>query len=371
MDNRLRDRPVIVAPGAAGRAAVYDMSEEAYRSGVRKGMLLRRALGRCPDAAVVPPHHHRYAQAMDRLLHHAVPFSPCIEMCDHQGHLFVDVTGSGRLFGPPQDVAQRIRREVKRDMGIDPIWSVAANKLLAKVATRIVKPVGEYVVRTGDEASLLGPLPLFLVPGVEMDDVRRLAAYHLRLTGQVAALLPEQLDVMFGPRGRDLHAAVRGIDASPVRPVGEAPPVVRRAHDFGTDTNDVAVVAAAVFRMAEAAGAELRRRGQAAGSLRVAIQYTDGGTRQSRARLRPASALDRRLYTAALEALHRAWLRRTRIRHLALTCEALTFPPAQQALFAEDRAQQQREERLTAALDAVRARFGKSAILVGPGKRGA
>ena len=71
VDARLRGRPVIVAPGAASRAAVYDMSEEAYRSGVRKGMLLRRALNRCPDAAVVPPHPHRYAQAMDRLLRHA------------------------------------------------------------------------------------------------------------------------------------------------------------------------------------------------------------------------------------------------------------------------------------------------------------
>ncbi|MFH1983466.1 MAG: hypothetical protein ABIL58_16610 [Pseudomonadota bacterium] len=367
MDARLRDRPVIVAPGAASRAAVYDMSEEAYRSGVRKGMLLRRALGSCPDAAVVPLHPHRYAQAMDRLLHHAVPFSPRIEVCDHQGHLFVDVSGTGRLFGPPQDVALRIRRDVKRDMGIDPIWSVASNKLVAKVATRIVKPVGEYVVRAGDEASLLSPLPLFLVPGVETDDVRRLRAYHLRLAGQVARLLPEQLDVMFGPRGRDLHAAVRGIDASPVRPVGEAPPVVCRAHDFGTDTNDVAAVAAVVFQMAEAAGAALRQRRQATGSLRVSIQYTDGGIRESRARMKPASAVDRILYAAACEALHRAWFRRTRIRRLALTCEALTFPPAQQALFAEDRKQQQNDERLTAAMDAVRRRFGKTAISVGRG----
>lgn len=367
VDARLRDRPVIVAPGAASRAAVYDMSEEAYRSGVRKGMLLRRALNRCPDAAVVPPHSHRYAQAMERLLHHAAPYSPRIEMSDYQGHLFVDVTGTGRLFGPPSDVGLRIRRDVKRDMGIDPIWSVAPNKLVAKVATRIVKPVGEYIVRAGNEASMLAPLPVFLIPGVEMADVRRLRAFHLRLAGQVANLLPDQLDVMFGPRGRDLHAAVRGIDAAPVRMAGEAPPVVRREHDFGTDTNDVSVVSAAVFRMAEAAGAALRGRRQAAGRLRIAVQYTDGGTRESGARLRPASAIDRVLYTAALKALHRAWSRRTRIRHLTLACKGLTFPPAQQPLFAEDRRQQQRDERLTAALDAVRQRFGKCAITVGPG----
>ena len=47
VDSRLRNRPVIIAPAGAARAAVYDMSDEAYQSGVRKAMALRRALRRC------------------------------------------------------------------------------------------------------------------------------------------------------------------------------------------------------------------------------------------------------------------------------------------------------------------------------------
>lgn len=56
VDSRLRDRPVIVASEGAARARVYDMSEEAYRGGVRKGMALQRALRYCRNAVVVPPH---------------------------------------------------------------------------------------------------------------------------------------------------------------------------------------------------------------------------------------------------------------------------------------------------------------------------
>ena len=52
---RLRGRPLVIAPQGATRAAVYDMSEEAYRNGVRKQMSLHQALRRCPDAAVLPP----------------------------------------------------------------------------------------------------------------------------------------------------------------------------------------------------------------------------------------------------------------------------------------------------------------------------
>jgi len=68
IDCRLKDRPVIIAPEGAARAAVYDMSEEAYCNGIRKGMALRRAVRLCRDARLLPPHPDRYEHAMRSLL---------------------------------------------------------------------------------------------------------------------------------------------------------------------------------------------------------------------------------------------------------------------------------------------------------------
>ena len=146
LDARLCRRPVIIAAEGAARSAVYDMSDEAFGAGVRKGMLLRRAKRRCPEAAVLLPRPHRYERAMKDLFRRALPFSPRVEPGERDGHLFLDATGTGRLFGPAVDVAWRLQRQVRSDMGLDPIWSVAPNKLTAKVATRLVKPTGEYVV---------------------------------------------------------------------------------------------------------------------------------------------------------------------------------------------------------------------------------
>ena len=73
VDCRLKDRPVIIAPEGAPRATVYDMSEEAYRTGIRKGMPLRRAVRVCKNAKILPPHPDRYEHAMGALLKQTLP----------------------------------------------------------------------------------------------------------------------------------------------------------------------------------------------------------------------------------------------------------------------------------------------------------
>jgi DNA polymerase-4 len=365
LDSRLRRRPVLIAPEGAVRATVYDMSEEAYQSGVRKGMALRRALRFCRDAVVLPPHPDRYERAMTDLLKRASPYSPLIEMTDHKGHLFIDATGTGKLFGPPPDLASRIRRSVRTDLGFDPIWSVASNKLLAKVATRMVKPTGEYIVKAGEEAVFLNPLPVYLIPGIERDDLKRLEEFNLTHVNHVARLSLAQLEVVFGSRSRSLQDAVRGIDPSPVSPVGHKRPMVSVNHTFGNDSNDVEVVKGTLYRLIEKAGANLRRQRLAAGRIGLVLDYSDGGRIARQAIARPATADDVRLFTTAKLALKRAWTRRVRIRNMGLICDRLTYPPAQQDLFAEDETAKTTGDNLVRTLDAIRDRFGSEAVRVG------
>jgi len=365
VDSRLRERPVIIAPGGKARAAVYDMSEESYQNGVRKGMTLGRALGCCRDAVVLPPHPARYERAMTRLVKHALPFSPLIEMTDHNGHLFVDATKTGKLFGPPPDVAWRIRKALRADMGFDPIWSVAPNKLIAKVATRMVKPAGEYVIGAGEEQDFLKPVPVHLIPGIEGEDLKRFREFNLTRAGHVAHLSMEQLNIMFGSRSGSLYNAVRGIDPSPVLPVGQKPPVVVADHAFADNTNHVAVVQGALYGLAERAGADLRKRWLTTRRIKIFLDYSDGRRVTRQAVAHPATANDFRLFVLAKRALERAWTRRVGIRHLRLICDRLTYPPAQMALFAEHEKESKMSDTLIFALDTIRYRFGFNAIRVG------
>jgi DNA polymerase-4 len=71
------------------------------------------------------------------------------------------------------------------------------------------------------------------------------------------------------------------------------------------------------------------------------------------------------LFAIACRTFDSAWTRRVRVRHLRLICDRLVFPPAQMALFDDDRRLTEKHERLIGAMDAVRRRFGGDALQIG------
>ncbi len=365
IDTRLRGRPVIVAAQAASRATVYDMSEEAFQAGVRKGAPLQRARRVCRDAVVIPPRLDHYERAMQVFQKHVLPYSPLVEPGEGNGHLFIDLSGTGRLFGPPADVAWRIRKAVRADLGLDPIWSVSPNKLVSKVASRLVKPTGEYIVEPGEEQAFLSPLPLHLLPGIERDDLLCFREFHISRVNQAIIWTPEQLDMVFGRRGGHIHRVLRGIDPSPVMPVGRKPAAVTGEHDFGDDTNDIRRVDAVLFALVEQAGFQLRERGMVARRSVIQLDYSDGVRIIRQKSDAQGTAIDFRLYQMAHSALDLAWKRRVRLRRLQLICDRLTDPPCQMSLFPEEQKTGERSETLLTALDRIRVKFGREAIRLG------
>ena len=365
VDCRLRDWPVIVAPEGAARAVVYDMSEEAYQAGIRKGMDLQRARRRCREARLLAPHFDRYERAMQALQARALPLTPQVEVVDEGGHLYLDLTGTRRLFGPPQDVAWRLHKQLKSELGLDAIWSVAPNKLVAKVATRLVKPTGEYVVEPGQERRFIAPVPVDLLPGLPRDLRALLQELQLRRADDVARLSLTQLSDAFGPGADMLHDTVRGIDPSLVLPAGRRQGKLWLDHEFGEDQHRPEVVEGTLFALVERAGRQLRQRRLGARRVGVLLHYTDGLRALGRASSPEATANDFVLFTLCQAALGRAWTRRVRLRHLRLVCDRLAPPSTQLPLLPRERGQADTQEHVVGALDRIRQRFGASAIQVG------
>jgi len=363
-DTTRRGRPLIIAPPGTSRATVYDMSEEAYRAGVRKGMALSQAARVCRDAEVRPPRPELYRRAMENFLRQVRSYSPRLEHGIEDGHVFVDLTGTHRLFGPAMDVGLRLRRAVRRQLGFNPIWTLATSKLVAKVASRLVKPVGEYIVSAGEETDFLAPLPVSLLPGLAAGELRRLGEFRIVTVGQLAGLSRGQLLVPFGRRTDYLYDASRGIDPAPVL-AGAGSEAVTIEHVFAGDTNDRQEVEAAVAGMVSRAGMELRQRRQEARRVGVRIRYADGLQVVRAATSRRRTASDFQLQQLADQALARAWLRRGRLRSCRLVCDDLCRQSPQLPLFAETHGQERRQAGLLAAMDTIRSRYGQALIATG------
>lgn len=367
-DCRLRQRPLLIAPLQAARAVVYDMSEEAYREGVRKGMPLRQATRICRGAAVLPPRVGLYHKAMLAFYKELQSYSPLIECGQADGHFFADVTGTHRLYGPAPDIGWRVRRQARTGLGVNPIWTLGTSKLVAKVASRLVKPVGEYIVNPGEEAAFLAPLPVTVLPGLTGRELEQLRDFRLATIGSLAGLSRQQLMVPFGSRCDYLHDISRGIDDTVICRPSTTSETIDFEHTFAGDSNDQEEVEGVVAALVGRAGGSLRGRQQVTRRVGIWLRYSDGGHVVRQAPCRGGTAGDFHLQKLAMAALHRAWTRRTRIRSCRLVCDRLQRQSPQLLLFPEPEGRDLREKKVLAAMDALRGRFGHAVI--GAGKQG-
>jgi DNA polymerase IV len=363
----LRTRPVAVAPPGADRATILALSAEARLAGIKRGMPVRQALKRCPDLVLLPPNPRLYARASQALHEVLRVYAPVIEPHGY-GHAFLDLTGTGRLFGPAVDVAARVQREVRARLRLPVSVGVAANKLVSQAATTVVKPEPLLEVPGGAEAGFLAPHPLDVLPELHPKMRRRLDDYQLDVIGEVAAISENALCAVFGSAGRTLRAQARGIDPRPVLPP-ERQAEFHVAHTLATDTNDLGVLFPLLRLMGERLGRRLRRRGLVARRLRVALTYADHAT-ADRAVALHAAALDAELWDAARRGFTQANARRLAVRAVAMTLDRLEEAEGQLELWGERAAGQSDpppRPALQHAIDRIRGRWGGRGLVRGTG----
>src|SRR5512132_138779 len=189
---RLRRRPVIVGTGV-----VLAASYEAKAHGVDTAMGGARARRLCPHAVVVEPRMSAYSAASKALFRVFEDTTPLVEGLSID-EAFLDVRGLRRLSGTPVEIAKRLRREVREQVGLPLTVGVARTKFLAKVASGVAKPDGLLVVPLGGELAFLHPLPVERLWGVGPVTARKLNAQGIQTVRQVAELDESALVAILG-----------------------------------------------------------------------------------------------------------------------------------------------------------------------------
>jgi DNA polymerase-4 len=265
----LRGKPV-----AVGGGVVLAASYEAREFGVRAAMPLGRARELCPRLIVVDGHYGDYADLSDRVFEICRRFTPLVEQISID-EAFLDVSGAGRLFGPSDQIASRVRTEVKADTGLVVSVGVARTKFLAKVASRVAKPDGRVVVEPARELEFLHALPVGHIWGVGPVTERKLAAMGIYTIGELAAREPRDLRARIGSgAGRHLHALAWNRDPRPVVTRRSARSVGAQSA-FGRDRRDPEVRRRVLARLSDRVGSRLRKKGRAGRTIGVRVRFAD------------------------------------------------------------------------------------------------
>ncbi|MFE9203550.1 DNA polymerase IV [Micromonospora sp. NPDC006431] len=353
-DPRLRGRPVIVGGGV-----VLAASYEAKARGVRSAMGGRQALRLCPEAIVVRPRMAAYTAASRAVFEIFRQTTPLVEGLSID-EAFLDVGGLRRLVGPPADIAARLRREVREQVGLPITVGVARTKFLAKVASGVAKPDGLLVVEPGRELAFLHPLPVERLWGVGPVTATKLRDRGIRTVGQVARLdEPTLVSLLGGGAGRHLHALAHNRDPRRVQ-VGRRRSSMGAQHALGREPRSPAELDAVLAGLVDRVTGRMRAARRTGRTVTLRLRFADY-TRATRSHTIDKATAQTRPLLEAARALLRAALPEIDARGVTLIGVSvgnldtghvqLTLP------FTRDPGAE-----LDAAVDAVRDRFGSSAL---------
>ena len=358
-DPSLADKAFAIAREGSARQIIMAPSRRAMEEGIHAGMPVATALRMVPTLTLISPDASACAKAESAMFEIASRYSPTIQH-DSGGHMYLDVAGTTRLFGPPVDCAVRIRNEIHNRLGIEPAVAVASNKLVAKIGTRAIRPSGITQVREGDEELFLARQDMALLPGVGPTIGRLLAVAGFSDIGQLAALDDMQVEALLGRRGLALRNAARGWDISVVDPRHLGARTIHKRVDFSEPVGEIEALRAAMVAAAEDAGLDMRKELLACTAVNITLFWADGATSEGKHLSSHPLVLDSEVLEASWKAMQQAMRRRVRIRAFILSLQRLLPAKREPDLFTPPGPT--REERLQSAVDATRLRFGPATL---------
>jgi DNA polymerase-4 len=356
-DPRLRGRPVIVGGGV-----VLAASYEAKACGVRTAMGGRQARLLCPDAIVVQPRMSAYTEASRAVFKVFEDTTPLVEGLSID-EAFLEVGGLRKIAGTPTEIAVGLRAAVWQRVGLPITVGVARTKFLAKVASGVAKPDGLLVVPSDGELAFLHPLPVERLWGVGSVTSAKLRERGIRTVGAVARLGEAALVSMLGlASGRHLHALAVGSDPRPVQ-VGRRRRSMGAQRALGRSPRTPADLEATLAGLVDRVTRRMRAAGRPGRTIVLRLRFADF-SRVTRSHTLPRATVQTQPILDAARDLLRVALPMIAQRGVTLVGISVGNLDSTRAVQLElplDGSGYRLAD-LDGAVDAVRDRFGSSAV---------
>jgi len=358
-----RDVPMAVAGDKESRhGIILAKNMLAKAKGVQTAEPIWQAMRKCPGLQLVPPHHERYAYFSQLAKKIYQDYTDRVEAFSLD-ECWLDVYGSGLLFGDGRRIAEIIRQRVKAELGLTVSIGVSFNKIFAKLGSDYKKPdaVTEFGRREMEEIIWNMPCSDLLLVGPSTE--KTLRRYGLHTIGDIARMEPGVMRSLLGRMGETLWVYANGLDDSPVQRVDaqEEPKSIGNSTTLPRDLTTDQEVRETLYSLAETVAARLRRHRMRAQEVQITVRSSDFQEIQRQKRLPGAARDSATLYQAAWE-LYKKENKSWAVRLLGLRAGRLIREDEEQVSFFEDGDSRKRRERLEDAVDRVRERYGSESL---------
>ena len=366
----LRQVPMAVCGDPQSRhGVILAKNELAKRYGVQTAETVWQARRKCPKLVLVPPHRDRYQYYCELINELYGQYTDQVEAFSID-ESWLDVTGSQRLFGSGERIADELRRRVKEELQLTISVGVSFNKVFAKLGSDYKKPDATTVITRENYRDILFPLPVGDMLFVGPSAAEELKKRGIETIGQLACTPPDRMRALLGRMGETLWAYANGLDDSPVRRAGESDPVksVSNSTTFPRDLVGREEVRGGLLMLSDSVGERMRAQRLAAHTVQVQIKSPELKVISRQETLREAIASTREIYQTAARIVERAWDMRRPVRMLSVGCThfAETDGATQLSFIGEENHERRdRQLKLENTVDAIRRRYGRGSISFG------
>ena len=365
----LRDKPMAVCGDPESRhGIILAKNEIAKRYGIVTAETLWQARKKCPDLQTVPPHHKKY-QHYSRLINEIyLQYTDMVEPFSVD-ESWLDVTASQKLFGNGKQIADKIRHQVKKELGLTLSAGVSFNKIFAKMGSDYKKPDATTVITQENYKNILWPLDirdLFFVGKATADKLQGIGIHTI---GQLAESDRHTVTALLGKQGNIIHDYANGLDQTPVSRFDEREDVksIGNGSTFLRNLEGIQDIRTAVIALSDTVAVRLRQKKKKAFGVKVDIKDPSLKVISRQQQLDNPTNLAENIADTAVSIIEKSWNLRHPIRMLTVT--AINLCPEDQAqqlsLFSSENIQNETGEKMERTMDDIRKKFGRNAITFG------
>lgn len=361
----LYNMPVAVCGNEKERHGIVLAKNEIAKSyGVKTAETIRDAKRKCPELVCLPPDYKQYKKysvaarkIYERYTDMIEPFG--IDEC------WLDVTGSIRIFGSGEEIAEKIRNSIKNELKITVSIGVSFNKVFAKLGSDMKKPDGITVISKENFKSKVWSLPAKDLLYVGKSTEERLKSSGIFTIGDVANCETALLSHLLGKNGEQLKRYAMGLDSSPVADssASRIPKSIGRSVTLDHDITSFEEVHKIFLILSEEIIEKMRKTELSAFGFQIHLRDTSLRVKEYSATLSTPITSSVQLSKRGFELFKRNYsfispLRSVGIRAINLKDKETYF---QQSLF-DSQSDSENEEKIEQSIINLRDKFGESSI---------